>query len=201
VQTAIIGGTLAALIWLSYTRRSLTAWLVLLSTPLACAFAGAVASGKAYSVRYALGGLFGLLGLASVALQGLRPGTRRVIVFGLFTLFLWADGQWYWLDRYHKEDSRAAVAWLRAALPDDSRVDVVPAYAAEVLSFYAQREGGRLQFVGLPDSASQADGRARALVGTRLHHVPNWTQLRRSYLGGRHGKTVELIGYHIVEIP
>jgi 4-amino-4-deoxy-L-arabinose transferase-like glycosyltransferase len=198
IQTGIVGGLLAVVLWLACRRRISKFWVLLVIVPLACAFAGAAASGKAYSVRYTLAGLFGLLGLAGEGIWRLRPAPRAGMIAALIGLSLWSDAQWYWTTAYRKEDSREAVTWLAANLPEGSRVDVIPEYAAQVLAYYAEIQGVRLRFVGLADSSSLADHDARALVGTRLHHVPNWLKLRRSFTAAGSASTTDLIGYHIV---
>jgi hypothetical protein len=166
--------------------------------PVTITWVGAALTGKAYNVRYTLPGIIGFLGLIALGISGL-PKTRRATATALVAaLFLWADAQWFFNPRYWKEDSRTAVAWLKDKLPAGSTVAVAPGYQANVVTYYAGREGVNLVFVGLPDSASFIESAPPdALLITRLHHVPHWRELVRSFQSRTESppRPVKLVGY------
>jgi hypothetical protein len=137
---------------------------------LATTFAAAV-TGKAYSVRYALPGVIGFLGLTSIAIQRLPAPGRRAWLGFLLLLFGVADVQWFFVGDYQKDDSRGAAALLSDRLPAGSTVEVAPAYAAPILAHYA-RPNKHLRFTPAGPQAWAVSSPA-GLVLTRLHHVPD----------------------------
>ena len=166
-------------------RRPPARWFTaLLAVPLGFIFLLAALSGKAYNVRYTLPALVGFLGLISVALSALQPRARGLWLTALTGLALWADGQWFWVPDYWKEDSRAAVAWLRDNLGPGATVAVAPSYLDLPLEYYDARSGAKLHFRGVPPDSTLPRGTPPdALVLTRLHHVPNWLRLKAEFEG------------------
>jgi hypothetical protein len=155
----------------------------LLLIPLAAIFVLSALSGKAYNVRYTLPALVGFLGMASIATCALAPTARSLLLAVLIGLNLWADGQWFWLSRYWKEDSRAAVAWLRDQLPAGATVAVAPNYCVLPLAYYSRKAGAELRFLPIPTGVGMPQGTSLdALVLTRLHHVPNWRELKAKFV-------------------
>jgi mannosyltransferase len=194
LQSAIAGAALiGALIGPWLKRRAIMApFFVLLAIPLAGIFVLSALSGKAYNVRYTLPALIGFLGIVSVALHTLRPRLRAVVLTVLVGLGLWADAQWFWSSDYWKEDSRAAVAWLRDRLPPGATVAVAPSYGIQPLAYYSRKAGAELRFLPIPPGVGLPDGSMPdALVLTRLHHVPNWRELKAGFVG--------LIGVRVLE--
>jgi 4-amino-4-deoxy-L-arabinose transferase-like glycosyltransferase len=172
--------------------------------PLTAVWLGSAVTGKAYNVRYTLPGLIGFTGLVALGISGLRNARRWVAAALLAGLFLWADAQWFFAPRYWKEDSRSAVAWLRGKLPPGSRVAVAPGYQTGVLTYYARRSGADLVFESLPDTASSlGSALPDALLVTRLHHLPHWRALVRSFdfVAGNRPPPVELVGYRVFLAP
>ena len=112
---------------------------VLCLLPLTATWLGSALTGKAYNVRYTLPGILGMTGLVALGISTLRGARRSIAATLVVGLFVWADAQWFFTPRYWKEDSRSAIAWLRAKLPPGSTVAVAPGYQTEVLAYYAQR--------------------------------------------------------------
>ncbi len=164
-------------------RRAPGRWFaVLLAVPLGFIFLLAALSGKAYNVRYTLPAMVGFLGLVSVTLQALGPKSRGLWLTALMSLALWADGQWFWVPGYWKEDSRAAVTWLRDNLAAGATAAVAPSYQKRLLEYYASKAGAELKFVAVLPGSRLAHGLSpEALVLTRLHHVPNRRQLEADF--------------------
>lgn len=194
---------LLGLLVLSVAKRRATMrpFIALLAISLGTVFLLAAFSGKAYNVRYTLPALVGFLGIVSVAIAGLAPRSRVVWLTTLIGLALWADAQWFWEPRYWKEDSRAAVGWLRSQLGPGARVAVAPSYYDRPLQYYSQRLGAELHFVAiLPDSGLPAGASLDALVLTRLHHVPNWRDLKSEFeeLNGRSMTAGHAAGYEML---
>jgi 4-amino-4-deoxy-L-arabinose transferase-like glycosyltransferase len=170
---------------------------ILFLAPLVFTFIGSAISTKAYNVRYTLLGLVGFLGLLSGSIVSLEPRLRRAVVAAVIGLFLWADAQWFFVPRYRRDDSRAAIGWLGGNLAPGSTVGVVPAYAVPVLSYYARKAGTDLCLVsGAIPPATAPD----ALVLGRLHHVPEWRQLQEKFedSGGSAIQRHAVIGYQIL---
>jgi len=159
-------------------RRYLT---VVFLVPLILTFIGSVVSTKAYNVRYTVLGLIGFVGLLSESVVSLEPRLRRVVVAAIFALFLWADAQWFFTPGYRKDDSRAAIGWLRANLVPGSMVGVAPGYMLPVLSYYARKAGAELCLVSVTSRASLVGETPDALALTRLHHVPEWRGLEEAF--------------------
>jgi hypothetical protein len=171
--------------------------LALSLLPMMLAWIGAAATGKAYNVRYALFGLVGFLGLVAIALCQVSHPRRWGLIALTAGIFLWADAQWFYEDRFWKEDSRSAVAWLRNHLHPGASVAVVPGYQVPVLHHYARREAANLVFLPLADSSSSLEQPLPgALLLTRLHHVPHWQDLVRSFEAGSPGSlSFGVVGY------
>jgi 4-amino-4-deoxy-L-arabinose transferase-like glycosyltransferase len=159
-------------------RRYLT---ILFLAPLILTFIGSAISTKSYNVRYTVLGLIGFLGLLSGSIASLEPRLGRAVAATVVGLFLWADVQWFFTPRYHKDDSRAAIDWLSANLAPGSTVGVVPAYAVPVLGYYARKAGADLCLVSVTSEAILPEGAPDALVLTRLHHVPEWRELQEEF--------------------
>jgi uncharacterized membrane protein len=173
-------------------RRPSIIFVVLVATPIALAFGGAAFSGKAYTVRYALPGVIGLLGLMGLGLGSLRSPLRWSATAYLLLLFGLADWQWFHSPRYWKEDSRLVVTCLRSVLPPGALVTVAPNYMASILGHYSMKAGGDLKFDPLPENAS-AVGRSnsQALLLTRLHHVAGWSEIARTFESASKGRVTE----------
>lgn len=177
---------------------------VLYLLPLTATWLGAALTTKAYNVRYTLPGVVGFLGLVALSLSGLRKAPRSIATALVAGLLLWADAQWFFDPGYQKEDSRSAVAWLREQLAPGSSVAVAPGYQAEVLAYYARRQGADLVFRGLPDTVSSlASATPDALLITRLHHLPHWRELVRSLnrTVGIPPRAVDLVSYRAFLVP
>jgi uncharacterized membrane protein len=182
LQSAITGVVLMALLALGLRsrRQGALALGALLIVPLAVAFLGSAVTTKAYNVRYTLPALIGLLGIAGVAVAGSKSGARRALVGALLVVFLWADAQWYFVPGYWKEDSRAAVAWLRDRLPAGATVAVGPGYMRGVLARYGRAAGTELCFVGI-SLPEDLPSRPAALLLTRRHHVAAPAALEQAF--------------------
>ena len=189
---------------LSRRRSTMTWFTILLVLPLATIFLLAALSGKAYNVRYTLPALIGFLGVLSVALNALGPRSRAVWLSGLIGLALLADAQWFWVSRYWKEDSRAAVAWLERHLEPGAKVAVAPSYYDKPLQYYTRKAGAELLFVPIPtDSGFPQSGSFDALALTRLHHVPNWQDLKTEFKEANGASVVmgQVSGYEMLVRP
>lgn len=174
-------------------RKSLPFWTLLVAS-VAVSLGGAALSGKAYTVRYALPGLFGFLGIAGIGLVSLPPRLQQIGLAALSLPFLWGDLQWFRAPRYWKEDSRAVVACVRASLPSGSKVLVAPDYMAPLVDYYARAAGAELAIVPAPDGATR-DVHPAALLLTRLHHVDRWPDLVRLVQGPPDGlRTLQEVG-------
>lgn len=183
-QAGVAGSVLVAVIvaWWVTRRRAMMGFAALFCIPLAGILALSALSGKAYNVRYTLPALVGFIGLVSMAALALKPTARTYLLAALFAVALWSDAQLFGSTRYAKEDSRAAVAWLRDNLVPGARVAVAPNYSIEPLKYYARQVGVELRFFAAPRGGGFAgDTTFDALVLTRLHHVPNWHELRASF--------------------
>ena len=203
IQSTLAVGVLLGLLVISAARRRATMrpFTALLTISLGSIFLLAAFSGKAYNVRYTLPALVGFLGIVSVAVAALAPRSRALWLTTLIGLALWADAQWFWVPRYWKEDSRAAVAWLRSHLGPGARIAVAPSYYDKPLQYYSQRLGAELRFLAiLPDSGFTARASLDGLVLTRLHHAPNWRDLKRQFqeLNGPSVTGGQAAGYEIL---
>jgi hypothetical protein len=108
------------------------------------------------------------------------------------------------LARYWKEDSRAAVGWLRDQLAPGARVAVAPAYSVQPLAYYARKAGAELRFLPIPPGVGFPGGTSPdALVLTRLHHVPNWRDLKANFVGVVSVRLLEgqVAGYEMLVRP
>jgi 4-amino-4-deoxy-L-arabinose transferase-like glycosyltransferase len=185
LESAVAGAALiGALIgsWLN-RRATMVPFVVLLGIPLVGILVLSALSGKAYNVRYTLPALIGFLGIVSVALHTLRPRPRALALTVLVGLGLWADAQWFWSSDYWKEDSRAAVTWLRDNLPPGATVAVAPNYSLQPLAYYTRKAGADLRFLPISPGLGFPGGTSPdALVLTRLHHVSNWRELKARFL-------------------
>jgi hypothetical protein len=127
-------------------------------------------------------GLVGAIGLLAATIMAFK-GTSRAALLALFVgLSLWSDAQWFTISRYWKEDSRGAAALLGASLPAGSRVAVAPSYVRKTLAYYSSRIDSKICYVGIePGEGLPADETARALVLSRLHHLPDWRRLEDAF--------------------
>jgi 4-amino-4-deoxy-L-arabinose transferase-like glycosyltransferase len=176
---------------------------LLLLTPMVVTWLGSALTNKPYNVRYTLPGIIGFVGLAALGISGLRKPARSVATTLMAGLFLWADAQWFFAPRYWKEDSRSAVAWLRGQLPPGSTVAVAPGYQKGVLTYYARRGGADFVFDSLPETArSLGSALPKALLITRIHHLPHWRELVSSLdpVAGN-PPPIELTGYRAFLAP
>ncbi len=169
---------------LAVTRRGapMTALLVLCILPAVLALIGSVATTKAYNVRYTVIGIIGFVASLSAAIVPLRPRLRNALAISFCVIFIWADVQWFYARRYRKDDSRAAIAWLGAHLPQGATVAVAPNYAVGGLAHYATHSGKHFCLIGVitTDDMSR-NGAPDALVLTRLYHVENWQVLESEF--------------------
>jgi len=174
VQTVLSAITLGvALLMVALARgRAAVRLAMLFAVPVLATVLGSAVTGKAYSVRYALPAVLGLLGLVALGLASLGPRPRALATGLLAGVFVWADLQWFTLSRYWKEDSRSAVACLARVLPPGALVAVAPAYMTSVLRHYAARSGADITPVGLQSPRDGLEPAPSALLLTRLHHVP-----------------------------
>ncbi len=205
IESAMAGAMLVGVLLVSgFKRRArMTGFMTLLGISLAGILALSALSGKAYNVRYTLPALAGFLGIVSIAVQALGPRLRAVWLTALIGLALWADAQWFGSARYWKEDSRAAVAWLRDRLAPGATVAVAPSYSIRPLAYYAQKAGAELRFHSIPREGFPGGASPDALVLTRLHHVPNWRDLEADFVGAAGGPLLkgQVAGYEILVRP
>jgi 4-amino-4-deoxy-L-arabinose transferase-like glycosyltransferase len=200
-------GVLALLVFIALAARargSIVTSLVLLTlAPMTATWIGAALTGKAYNVRYTLPGIVGFVGLFALSIFGV-PKLNRSIALGLVAiLFLWADVQWFSSPGYWKDDSRSAVAWMKAELRPNARVAVGPGYQTGVLRYYAHRLGAQFSFDSLPEAAAGlGPPPPDALLLSRVHHLPHWRELVRSLNQSPDSSpAVELTGYRIFRAP
>jgi mannosyltransferase len=202
IQTIVAAAVLMGIVvacW-RYRNAHMLLYVIVLAVFLVGMFVLSLVSGKAYNVRYTVPGMVGLLGVVSIQLSMLPVRFRLYALCGLMALSLWADGQWFWASRYWKEDSRAAVQWLRAELPAHSIVAVAPSYSVGPLEYYSQLANIELRYVPVSWTGSAAGDSAAALVLTRLHHVPNWRELRSRFLGSASSGVLrgQVAGYELL---
>jgi hypothetical protein len=157
-------------------------YVIVLAVFLVGMFVLSLVSEKAYNVRYTVPGMVGLLGVVSIQLCMLPARSRLYALCGLMALGLWADGQWFWASRYWKEDSRAAVQWLGAEASPHTIVAVAPSYSIGPLEYYSRLANIELRYIPVSSFGSATVDSAAVLVLTRLHHVPNWRELRSRFL-------------------
>jgi hypothetical protein len=202
-QTAIVAVVLlGALVVSVRARRSgMTPLLLWLVVSLLGILSLSALSGKAYNVRYTLPGLVGFIGVVSIAACALRPRFRAIGLVVLIGVSLWADVQWFRSARYWKEDARAAAAWLGRNLAPGATVAVAPSYGIQPLAYYAELGGADLRLLPAErgDSFRGVDAPV-ALVLTRLHHVPDWRELRAEFTSrsGPGMQEVQMVGYEIL---
>ena len=206
LQSVLAGAVLCGLIVTSGLKRraTMTYFIALLGIPLAGIFVLSALSGKAYNVRYTLPALVGFLGIVSIATRALGPRSRALWLTALMGLALWADVQWFCSARYWKEDSRAAVAWLRDNLDPGATVAVAPNYCVLPLAYYTRKAGAELRFLPiLPGVGFPGGTPPDALVLTRLHHVPNWRELKADFVGliGVRVREGHVAGYEMLVRP
>jgi 4-amino-4-deoxy-L-arabinose transferase-like glycosyltransferase len=205
-QSAIAGAALLAvllILWLN-RRATMVPFLVLLAISLAGVFALAALSGKPYNVRYTLPGLIGFLVSMTIAGRTLKPRVRALALAVPVGIAAIGDAQWFWVSRYWKEDTRAAVTLLRDRVRPGASVAVAPSYSIPVLQYYALQAGADLRFISAEGgSGQQTKGSPDALVLTRLHHVPDWRALRAGFIGQRESGLVQrrVPGYDMLLRP
>lgn len=206
VQTVVAGATLVAALAVIVVARPKAVWHlgVLLILPLAVAVLGSAITSKAYNVRYALPSLIGFVGLAGVAGTELRPAAQRLIIGALLVVSLWASAQWFFLPRYWKDDSRAAVACLSKEVPENATVAVTPRYMQGVVRYYAQRARTSMSVIGVStvDDLYQYQGRPVALLTTRLHHTGEAAAIVQAFRDGADAAVLEgeAPGYRIYAV-
>ena len=206
LESTVAVAALLGLLAVSVAKRRATMrpFTALLGISLGTIFFLAAFSGKAYNVRYTLPALVGFLGIVSVAIAALAPRSRALCLTALVGLALWADAQWFWVPRYWKEDSRAAVGWLRSQLGPGARIAVAPVYYDKLLQYYSRKSGAELHFLPvLPESGFTTGASIDALVLTRLHHVPSWRELKAGFLALHDCQVVEghVSGYQMLVRP
>jgi hypothetical protein len=183
----LVGVLFLVLAWLALRDRTapVPALAAVTIIPLVGALAACLLTGTNYSVRYAFPGILGFLPLAAVGLARAAPPVRGFGAAALLALFLVSDGQWFLAPQYGKEDSRGAVRCLNQVLDPDATVAVAPAYMARVIREYSSRAGHSLRIVGVakPQDLTEA-AEAAALVLTRLQHVSDPAELRRTFAAG-----------------
>jgi len=168
---------------LNRRRAAMIPFASLLGIPVAGILALSALSGKAYNVRYTLPAVIGFLGMVSIAALALRPTSRALFMAGLIGISLWSDDQWYSSMQYAKDDTRAAVAWLREHLRPGATIAVAPEYAVGPLAYYSSKTFADLDFVPLPEGSTLPHNTGlEGLVLTRLHHVPNWRTLKADFV-------------------
>jgi mannosyltransferase len=193
LQLSLAGILIAVWLALVVRRRSslMTGLLVLCVLPAVLAVTGSAATTKAYNVRYTVLGIIGFVASLSAAIVPLRPRMRNAVAGMFCVVFIWADLQWFFVPRFRKDDSRAAIAWLEARLPPGATVAVAPSYAVGALAHYAERSGAHLCLVGVTTEDDLSRNRVPdALVLTRLYHVDNWKTLETEY-GRLSGQSVD----------
>jgi mannosyltransferase len=172
-------------------RRCRPTFVILLAAPLLLTLLNAVLTGYSFYVRYSLPGLIGFLGLASVLLSAQRRAGVVILVY-LLGVAAVADRQWFTSPAYGKNDTRAAVERLGAALPDNATIAVAPGYSVSLLDYYAGREGRAWTYTPVPPGTDAAfDPAPDALVVTREHHVPNADALIQRF-SERSGNVIHL---------
>jgi mannosyltransferase len=205
IQSAI--GILALLAIMSLALRlrgaGVTRLVLLTSVPMIATWIGSALTGKAYNVRYTLPGVVGFVGLVALSASEIPTKTRSFAVALVVVLFLWSDAQWFGTPDYWKDDSRSAVAWMKAELRPKARVAVAPGYQTGVLRYYADRLGAQFSFDSLPEAAVAVDSPpSDALLLSRVHHLPHWRELMRSIkLSPESSPAAELIGYRVFRAP
>jgi hypothetical protein len=186
LESVLAGVTLLGALIVSALKRraAMTGFVVLLGISMAGLLVLSAVSGKAYNVRYTLPALLGFLGIVSMAAAALGRRPQVLFMTALIGVALWADGQWFWSALYWKEDSRAAVAWLRRELAPGATVAVAAPYMVSPLAYYARKAEAELRFLPLPPEGGVPSGTSvDALVLTRLHHAPNWRKLKADFVG------------------
>jgi uncharacterized membrane protein len=205
IQSAI--GILALLAIMTFALRlrgaGATRLVLLTSVPMIVTWIGSALTGKAYNVRYTLPGVVGFVGLVALSASEIPTKTRSFAVALVVVLFLWSDAQWFGRPDYWKDDSRAAVAWMKAELRPKATVAVAPGYQTGVLRYYADRLGARFTFDSLPEAAAAVESPTPdALLLSRVHHLPHWRELVRSLnQSPESSPAAELIGYRIFRAP
>jgi 4-amino-4-deoxy-L-arabinose transferase-like glycosyltransferase len=180
---ACAGLVVVVMVCILNRRGAMIPFASLLGIPVVGILALSALSGKAYNVRYTLPAVIGFLGIVSIAALALKPTSRALFMAGLIGISLWADDQWYSSTQYAKDDTRAAVAWLRGHLRPGATIGVAPEYAIGPLAYYSSKTFADLDFVPLPEGSTlQHDTGLEALVLTRLHHVPNWRALKDDFV-------------------
>ncbi len=205
IQSAIGIMVLLAVIALALRLRgsAATRLAVLTSVPMIATWIGSALTGKAYNVRYTLPGVVGFLGLVALSASEIPRKTRSIAVALVALLFLWADVQWFAAPGYWKDDSRSAVAWMKAELRPKATVAVAPGYQTGVLRYYADRLGAQFTFDSLPEAAAVLDSPPPdVLLLSRLQHLPHWRELVRSLnLSPDSQPAAELNGYRVFRAP
>lgn len=184
VQLSLAGLLLGLWLVLAIARRGtpMTALLVLCILPAALAFSGSAATTKAYNVRYTVIGVIGFVASLSAGVMPLQRRLRSAMAISFCIIFIWADVQWFYGRRYRKDDSRAAIAWLGAHLPEGATVAVAPNYAVGGLAHYDTHSGKHFCLIGVATKDDMTrSGIPDALVLTRLYHVDNWQLMEREF--------------------
>jgi mannosyltransferase len=200
-ETGIAVATLMALAVLLLRKPWPPAVTPLFLLYVGLAFAAALATGKAYNVRYTLPGLLGFLGVTAAAVVRTSPPIRLAWATVLLVLFAWSDAQWFFSPIYSKDDSRALVQWLGERLPRGSAVEVAPGYVTGVLSYYAKRDAVDLRFA--PDDGGVDSTHAAGVVLTRLHHVVDPASVKEGFRRaiGRAFQEDTVGGYLVLTAP
>jgi 4-amino-4-deoxy-L-arabinose transferase-like glycosyltransferase len=159
-------------------RRGLALWFSLTIMPLGVALALAVQGDFPFNIRYAIGAVVGVAGLAACTGDQVGPRLRAGLHILLAGIFATATVQWFTNPRYAKDDARSAVAWLSAHAAPDAVIAVAPLYAEAVVEHYARRQAPAADIRPAESAADLAAmPRLDALVITRRQHVPRVEEL------------------------
>jgi hypothetical protein len=167
-------------------------WFIL---PLIFALIGSIITVHPFSVRYAVLSFPPFLVFLTAGTQGFRGKWARRSTFAIIAIIcIFSLKNYFFDERYHRDDNRAAGQFLSAhALPNDL-VIASAAYTSDNLRYYYQ--GMPVKIVGYPQKKNQIETGARFIEPSRVEtdleaifgeRERFWLFLSRTYHSDPHG--------------
>jgi hypothetical protein len=129
----------AAGVWRLFSGRlSWKQMALYLVVPLACVLILCWQNAKAFNVRYVLVSLPAFLCVLALGLQAFRPPVKQLLTVLVFGTLLLSLGNYYFNDRYAREDVRGAARYIEKNAVSDECI-LVPT-VIEVFDYYYDGE-------------------------------------------------------------
>jgi hypothetical protein len=126
-------------LWKITQDRNLRTWVVpwLVVPPASALLTAILFPAMTYQMRYAFASLPAFLLVLAVGVTSLRRPVRVAALGAVIALSAVSLENFYWSDRYDKEDARGAVAYLRSEDTDETQI-VAVGQISDAMYFYAK---------------------------------------------------------------